>query len=134
MAVASLLLPLLAAAPAIALVSNAPPFPNGTEFTVRRMRLEDDTPIRTSDSELRITDHVVRLRREEAVSVSSMYVQGLRKQAWARTEADVRLGVSLRPPCRDRVANDTHDTDSPDSRVAMCLYSQSRQDKSSSHP
>lgn len=90
MAVATLLLS-FGAAVSTALVANPPSFPAGTEFTVRRMELDDP---RLEPAELQVTDHVVRLRRENAVSISSVYVQAMRKQAWARTEADVRLGVS----------------------------------------
>lgn len=75
-----------------ALVANPPRFPDGTEFTVRRLQVaEPDAPAQAS--ELRITGHVVRLRREDSVSMSSVYVQAMRKQAWARTERDVRLNV-----------------------------------------
>lgn len=52
-----------------------------------------DPPL--DESELEVTDHIVRLRREDSMSISSVYVQAIRKQAWARTEADVRLAVSF---------------------------------------
>lgn len=87
---------LLQASPTTALVANPPHFPHDTEFTVRRMLLEDYTPMQPPESEtpLRVTDHVIRLKRQDSVSVSSIYVQAMRKQAWARTERDMRLGVS----------------------------------------
>lgn len=99
MAPLALLLPLLAAS-TLALVAHPPSSPGDTEFTVRRMRTVADNndevppPVRMPEAALRVTEHVVRLRREDSISVSSMYVQAMRKQAWSRTERDVRLGVS----------------------------------------
>lgn len=94
MAVAALLLQLvLAATTTTAIVANPPSFPDGTEFEVRRMRMVD-RPMRAEDSALPMSDHVIQLKRSDSVSVSSIYVQAMRKQAWRRTEADVKLSVS----------------------------------------
>lgn len=93
MAVAALLLQLALAAYTTAIVANPPSFPDATEFEVRRMRMVDP-PMRADDAALPMSDHVVQLKRSDSVSVSSTYVQAMRKQAWQRTEADVKLSVS----------------------------------------
>ena len=92
MAAATLWLSLLAPLQALAIVANPPVYPEAPEFTIRRMPMVE-SPL--APEKLRVTEHVVRLKRENAKSLSSVYVQTMRNQAWTATERDVRLGVSF---------------------------------------
>ena len=81
---------LLLAGAATALKSD-PYLPHhGADFTISRLPMPRNVqPL----ADLQITDHVVELKRGNSKSLSSIFVQTLRKQSMAALEGDERLGV-----------------------------------------
>jgi hypothetical protein len=68
--------------------------PPGTKITLSHLPLSGDPGPLTP---LEVTEHVVTLRRENSMSLSSVYVQALRRQAIEAQEgSDARLSVCRR--------------------------------------
>ena len=69
---------------------DLPQPPHGAEFMISRLPVSENVqPL----SELVVTDHVVNLKRGNSKSLSSIYVQTMRKQSLAALEGDSRLSV-----------------------------------------
>lgn len=117
MAVAGSFLLCLLAACATALV-NPPPLPDSDDdFIITRNRLskidDDDynynARLRANSVDLNTTENVVTLKRQESVSMSSMYVQGVRQRARAKAAKQQgivsRLGVRILPHASYRLSD-----------------------------
>jgi hypothetical protein len=90
MAIAALLL-LIGVAIALKTDPDLPQPPYGAQFMIRRLPMSGNA---RALSELAITGHVVSLKRGNSKSLSSIYVQTMRKQSTAALEGDSRLTVS----------------------------------------
>lgn len=73
---------------------DLPAPPDGANFVINRIPMSANVqPM----SELVVTDHVVNLKRGNSKSLSSIYVQAMRKQLLSPTEEDSRLTVRIIP-------------------------------------
>jgi hypothetical protein len=90
MAIAAILL-LFRVAIALKAYPDIPQPPLGAGFTISRLPMSGNVQ---AMSELAITDHVVNLKRGNSKSLSSIYVQYMRKQSMSAAEGDSRLTVS----------------------------------------
>ena len=87
-----LLLLLLRVAAGLKVDPDLPTPPHGADFMISRLPMSEYVqPM----SELKVTDHVVELKRSNSKSLSSIYVQSMRKQSMAALEGDSRLTVRL---------------------------------------
>ena len=91
MAIAKLLL-LFGVAAALKTDAGLPQPPHGANFMISRLPMSGNVQ---ALSELTITDHVVNLKRSNSKSLSSIYVQTMRKQSMAALEEDSRLTASI---------------------------------------
>ena len=92
MEIAVLLLLLLGVAAGLKVDPDLPTPPHGADFMISRLPMSEHVqPM----SELTVTDHVVQLKRSNSKSLSSIYVQTMRKQSTAALEGDSRLSVRL---------------------------------------
>ena len=91
MAIAALLL-FSGVAAAMKTDPDLPQPPHGANFMISRLPSSGNAQ---GLSELAITDHVVNLKRGNSKSLSSIYVQTMRKQSIVALEGDSRLPVSL---------------------------------------
>lgn len=90
MAIAAALL-LFGVATALKTDPDLPQPPHGAAFTISRLPMSGNAQ---ALSELAITDHVVNLKRGNSKSLSSIYVQTMRKQSKTALDGDSRLTVS----------------------------------------
>ena len=89
MEIAALLL-LLRVAAGLKVDPDLPQPPHGADFMISRLPMSETVqPM----SELIVTDHVVELKRSNSKSLSSIYVQTLRKQSMVALDGDSRLAV-----------------------------------------
>ena len=87
-----LLLLLLGVAAGLKVDPDLPTPPHDADFMISRLPMSEHVqPM----SELKVTDHVVELKRSNSKSLSSIYVQTMRKQSMAALAGDSRLSVRL---------------------------------------